>query len=146
LEGWVRIRDGGPRDAPEIAALLGELGYPIDSSMAAARLLRRTERVLLAEERGSALGLVAVGVSTTLTHARPVGRLTALVVREGARGRGVGRALVLEALRLAAAAGCEGLELTSGLGPERAAAHRFYESLGFERTSYRFWLSLSRPA
>jgi hypothetical protein len=38
--------------------------------------------------------------------------------------------------------GCEGVELTSGLRPEREAAHAFNLGFGFERTSYRYWLPL----
>ena len=32
--------------------------------------------------------------------------------------------------------------LTSGIRPEREAAHRFYEALGYERTSYHFHRTL----
>jgi GNAT superfamily N-acetyltransferase len=42
-------------------------------------------------------------------------------------------------------AGCEGIELTSGMRPEREAAHRFYEDLGFQKTSYRFWRPIIDP-
>jgi GNAT superfamily N-acetyltransferase len=136
------VRDAGPDDAPAVAELLGELGYPISPREAAARLGRQGERVLLAELDGRVQGLVALSVGSLIQHARPLARVTALVVRESARGRGAGRRLMARAEELARAAGCAGVELTSGLRAEREAAHRFYEALGYVRTSHRFWRPL----
>ena len=53
------------------------------------------------------------------------------MVDVGARGRGVGEALTMEALRRARAAGALTVDLTSR--PSRTAAVRLYERLGFER-------------
>ena len=131
-----------------MAALLGELGYPTTAADAAGRLAREGpggERVLVAEAAdGHVVGLAALTIGWQLPHARPLARVTALVVAPAARGGGVGRALLARAEALAVEAGCEGLELTSALRPERAAAHRLYESLGYERTSARFWRPLPR--
>jgi len=93
------------------------------------------------------VGLAALATGWQLPHARPLARVTALVVRASARGRGAGRRLMARAEQLAREAGCEGVELTSGLGPDREAAHRLYEALGYRRTSYRFChrLDLDRP-
>ena len=140
------IRDAGPADAAQVAELLGELGYPVDPPEARRRLQRGTERVLAAADGDRLLGLAAVAVSASLTTDRPLARLTALVVRPDARRTGVGRRLMDEAIALARAAGCAGLELTSGVGPERAASHRFYAAYGFQRSSFRFWLPLTEPA
>jgi len=138
----VTVRDATPDDAPAAAELLEELGYPVSAGEARARLARAGERVLLAESAGRALGLLALAVQPLITHSRPVARITAMVVRDGARRAGVGRRLLERAEELARAGGCPGIELTSALRPERAAAHRFYEARGYERTSYRFWRSL----
>ncbi len=54
-----------------------------------------------------------------------------LVVDERARGRGIGAALVREALRCAAEAGAGSVGLTSN--PSRRAANRLYLNLGFEQ-------------
>jgi ribosomal protein S18 acetylase RimI-like enzyme len=65
-----------------------------------------------------------------------------VVVDEAARGKGTGEALVREALRLAEAAGAKAVNLTSR--PDRAAANRLYQRLGFERREtnvYRLELS-----
>lgn len=140
---WVREASGD--DAAGVAALVSELGYPLDEATAVQRIARGTERVLVCEHGGELLGLATVATASLLIYAHPIARLTALVVRASARRQGVGRRLVAESVEVARQLGCEGLELTSGLRPERDDAHRFYEALGFERTSYRYWLPLAGP-
>jgi len=61
-----------------------------------------------------------------------------LVVAERARRRGIGRALVHDALERAHAAGAARLSLESG--PTRTAAHALYRSMGFEETGRTFVL------
>jgi GNAT superfamily N-acetyltransferase len=134
----VRIRDATDTDAADVAALLGELGYPTTAGEAAERLRRTGGRVLLAESEGRAVGLAALAVALQLHHAAPTARVTALVVSAQARGRGVGRRLMARAEEVARDAGCHDIELTSGIRLEREAAHRFYEALGYQRTSYHF--------
>jgi len=56
-----------------------------------------------------------------------------VVVDEGARGAGVGAALVAAALRRAEEAGARTVDLTSR--PDRDAANRLYARMGFERRS-----------
>ncbi len=136
------VRDAMTADAAAVAGLLGELGYPASPGEVATRLLRPGERVVLAESDQLAVGLAALTIGPMLQHARPVARVTALVVSEPARALGVGRRLMARAEELARDAGCAGIELTSAMRPERDAAHRFYEALGYERTSYRFWRPL----
>jgi ribosomal protein S18 acetylase RimI-like enzyme len=136
------IREATPGDGGVVAELLGEMGRPCTPAEAAARLGRREERVLLAEAGDRVVGLAALTIGTLLSHSRPLARVTSLVVRAAARRDGVGRRLMARAEEIATQAGCEGVELTSGLRPDREAAHRFYESLGYERTSYRFWRPL----
>ncbi|MFC0597942.1 GNAT family N-acetyltransferase [Streptomyces palmae] len=67
------------------------------------------------------------------------GRVEDVVVDSAARGRGVAGLLIQEALRLAREAGARTVDLTSR--PDRAAANRLYERLGFQprqSTVYRF--------
>ena len=73
----------------------------------------------------------------------PVGRITALVVDDSARGQGLGRALVAAAEAALAGSGCGILEITSNM--RFAEAHAFYEHLGYERTSVRFAKVLGNP-
>jgi GNAT superfamily N-acetyltransferase len=135
----VIVREARPGDAPRMAALIGQLEFTVDEAGVRDRLERLAELgepVLLAEADGEVVGLLDWHVMTTIHRPRPVGRLVALVVAEGHRGAGIGRALVGEAERRMRARGCEKMEVTSNL--RLAEAHRFYEGLGLERSSYRF--------
>ena len=136
------LRSAVGHDAAVVGDLLGQLGYPVSPEEALSRLSREGARVILAEAAGEALGLLELTIQLQITHARPVARVTAMVVRDSARRHGVGRRLMERAAELARAEGCEGIELTSGIQPERQDAHRFYEALGFERASYKFWRPL----
>ena len=65
-----------------------------------------------------------------------------VVVDEAARGQGTGEALVREGIRIAEEAGAKAVNLTSR--PDRAAANRLYQRLGFEaRTTNVYRLELS---
>jgi GNAT superfamily N-acetyltransferase len=130
-------------DAPQVAELLTELGYPTSATEAAERLARRADSILVADDGTRLLGLLAIWSQLPIARAKPVARITAMVVRSETRGQGVGKRLMEHAVKWARDAGCEGIELTSGLRTEREQAHEFYESLGFQKTSYRFWLSLN---
>ncbi|MEU0075770.1 GNAT family N-acetyltransferase [Streptomyces sp. NPDC006332] len=82
-----------------------------------------------------------VGTLTLVMFPVPSGlraRVEDVVVDHAARGHGVAGLLTLEALRLAREAGARTVDLTSR--PDRAAANRLYERLGFrprESTVYR---------
>src|SRR5262249_27728501 len=58
-----------------------------------------------------------------------------VVVDEAARGRGIGEALITEAVGLARAAGARTVDLTSR--PVRQAAGRLYQRAGFEERNTR---------
>ena len=58
-----------------------------------------------------------------------------LMVDEALRGRGIGAVLVRAAEEALAEQGCHMVEVTSHA--RRTEAHRFYEQLGYERTSVR---------
>jgi GNAT superfamily N-acetyltransferase len=76
-----------------------------------------------------------VGTTTVLCYTTPFwikARLDEVVVDQAARGKGVGEALVKASLDLARSKGVQVVELQSGRGPNRAAAHRLYERLGFK--------------
>jgi GNAT superfamily N-acetyltransferase len=66
--------------------------------------------------------------------------VTALVVSTHFRGRGTGTRLLAGAADFARERKCAGIEITSA--EHRLDAHRFYQQLGFSRTSFRFFRSL----
>lgn len=134
----VRVREARPKDAEAVARLITALGYEASAADVRNRLaaLRKDGGEALVVERGVLLGLVTIATLTVLHRPRSVGRLTLLVIDEEARGQGLGKALVAEAEARLKARGCGMIEVTSNR--KRARAHEFYESLGYERTSYRF--------
>jgi GNAT superfamily N-acetyltransferase len=135
----VLVRDVRPEDAAPLAALLTELGYPVESAAVPARLeqLRAAgDLVLVAELDGDVAGVAQLHVSPSIEYDRPAAKLSALVVAERHRGSGIGRALVNAVEGEARARGCGLLFLTTA--ERRADAHLFYERLGFERTGRRY--------
>jgi GNAT superfamily N-acetyltransferase len=138
------IRDAWPVDAPVVAELLAELGYPTDAATVAGRLERLAivgDRVLVAEVDGEVAGLAHLQVTPAIEHDRPVARVGALVVAESRRRQGIGRALVEAAEAEARARNCVLLFLTTS--ELRDDAHAFYELLGLERTGRRYGRTLS---
>jgi GNAT superfamily N-acetyltransferase len=140
------IRHADQTDAEGIAGLLEELGYPAPPSAIPARLERMLsepgQTVLVATRGRRVIGLATVIIRHVLVDDAPFARLSALVVADGERRRGIGRALVRASEDVAAAAGCSAIEVTSG--DHRPAAHDFYRRLGFEERPRRFLKRLDR--
>jgi N-acetylglutamate synthase-like GNAT family acetyltransferase len=133
------VRDATLADAPAIAALVSELGYEITADDAERRLRdleTSRERPIVAEQEDTVIGCLTWHVTAMLHRSGRVGRVTMLVVREAARGRGVGRALMNAAEQRLLERGCARIEVTSNM--RRSDAHAFYSKLGFGRTSYLF--------
>jgi ribosomal protein S18 acetylase RimI-like enzyme len=141
------IRAVKPEDAPALSRLLAELGFPAAVEVVAQRLgilARAGETAFVGVWGTGVIGFVTVHVTPVLHRPTPVGRLTALAVTSWVQGQGAGRALVEAAEHALADAGCAVVEVTSNL--ELSRAHAFYEHLGYQRTSYRFWKALPPAA
>jgi GNAT superfamily N-acetyltransferase len=136
----VAIRDAQPADAQGIAILLGELGYPSKPPDVARRLQRivsdASSRLFVADVDGDIAGLAGLHVLPLVEHDDIGCMLTAMVVGERYRRRGIGRELLAAVEREARSRGCSRLVL--GSADRRADAHALYESLGFEATGRRF--------
>jgi len=100
-----------------------------------AAMEREDRLVLVAQLGGAVVGCLSTSVMRVLHRPAPVGRISMLVVDAAVRGRGIGAELVRAAERALTAGGCGLVEVTSNLS--RTEAHRFYEQLGYERTSVR---------
>lgn len=138
------VREAVPEDADQAAELLNQLGHTADPQTVVSRLAQLqasgSDRVWAAEQEGVLLGLMVLHIMPMLHRAAPMGRITALVVREEARGRGIGRMLVDRGLKELKAAGCGLVEVTSNL--RREEAHAFYRALGFKTPSLYFRIEI----
>ena len=135
-----RLRVARPSDAPVVALLLAELGYPCSREDAATRIeataAHEDQQLWLAERGGRTLGLLALDFMFYLPLGSTTCRITALVVDPGARRAGVGRFLVRQAEALAREAQASRIELTSA--PHRDEAHAFYRACGYRDGALRF--------
>jgi tRNA (adenine37-N6)-methyltransferase len=128
------IRPARESDASAIAGLAGELGYPSSTEDALARLGlligRNEDGTFVAESGGAIVGWMHVFGAGRL-ESDPFAEIAGLVVTAGARGRGIGKALVEAAEKWARERGYRSLRIRSNV--IRADAHRFYEGFGYER-------------
>jgi predicted N-acetyltransferase YhbS len=146
LTSPVTIREARASDAPAIAPLLGELGYPAASAEVVDRLaqLGNFQRAVafVAERNGVVAGVATVHAFPSIHAATLVAWLTTLVVDSQLAGQGIGKQLVRAAEEWAREAGATRLSLTSGV--QRTEAHAFYEHLGYKRTGVRLTRDLAR--
>ena len=143
-ELMVEIRPMCQRDAPQIQALLEQLGYPIPVQALHERMAqfdgRSSDPVLVACRGDRIVGLIAVHCTSMLHLDAPIARITTLVVDPQAHGGGVGRALVDAAETLARDAGCAILEVTTAF--HRTDAQAFYRAIGFDPSAVKLQRSL----
>lgn len=95
-----------------------------------------SDTLVLAEIDGAVVGLASLHESLALEYDEPAAKLSAIVVDEEYRGRGVGRSLVQAMEAEARSRECGLIFLTTN--ERRADAHAFYEAVGFEYTGRRF--------
>lgn len=136
-------------DAVGVAALLSELGYPTEPIRAQHRLRDvsadpNSHVLVVSDAEGKLIGLLSVQIAPYFPNGSRLLRITALVVAMSHRRTGIGESLLASAEQLAVDSGCAGIELTTA--EDRTGAHAFYERIGFERTSLRYFRSLSRDA
>jgi ribosomal protein S18 acetylase RimI-like enzyme len=145
LDANVRIRAARLSDAPQLAAIMCELGYETTSDEMKARL-----KSILPDASYSTfvakIGKELCGMIGTLTHMSHEhndlsGKIIALVVSKKQRRTGVGRALIAAAEKDFAKRNVTRATLTTRF--ERDEAHRFYGAVGYARTGLRFAKSLA---
>jgi GNAT superfamily N-acetyltransferase len=138
VEG-VRVRPPLPTDAPALAALAGELGYPTSAEALLGRLaaLHPTDAAVMVSTGADDAPTGWCHVEMRRTLVEPMGALiVGLVIGEGHRSAGIGAALLAAAEAWARARGCKRLVVATRVTRERA--HRFYAREGYEvaKTSY----------
>jgi ribosomal protein S18 acetylase RimI-like enzyme len=128
----ISVRIATATDAAALSRLNAAFqGSGDDAATLAVRLAEPglTERALLAEVDGRAVGFAGLRVSPGLFYAEPRAELTELYVEPEARRHGVGRALIATAAELARRAGAE--ELWALTWEQNHAALALYRAMGF---------------
>lgn len=139
------FREATEGDLPAILFLYGQLGQDdgeVLSPDEAVRIFTRLRsypdyRLHVAQVDGKIVGTFAMLIMDNLAH---LGTRSAIledvVVEEGLRGQGIGRKMMVYAASLCQEKKCYKMVLNSNR--HRVDAHRFYESLGYERHGYSF--------
>ena len=140
LNANVRVRAAKLSDAPELAALLCELGYETTSDEMRMRLksiLPHAGYGTFVAKIGKELcGMIGTHCCHSYAHNDVGGRILALVVTEEMRDQGIGRALITVAENDFTERNITRVAVNTRF--TRADAHRFYESLGYTRNGFRF--------
>jgi ribosomal protein S18 acetylase RimI-like enzyme len=145
------FRDAAPADIPAIVAMLADdalgarrEGAPDDPGYAAAFAAIAAdpnERLIVAERDGAVIGTLQLGFIPGLSRRGAWrGQIEGVRVAVGARGQGVGEAMIRWAVAESRRRGCAMVQLTTDRS--RADAHRFYARLGFEQSHLGFKLTL----
>src|SRR6516225_2352572 len=98
-------------------------------------------RTFVAVCDGKVCGMIGTITSLSYEHNNSSGRILALAILSTMRRSGIGRALIATAEKDFAQRGITRLALNTRLA--RQDAHKFYESLGYERNGFRFTKDLS---
>jgi GNAT superfamily N-acetyltransferase len=134
------MRRATEADAAAVARLLAELGYECSTADAAERVRALSgednQALIVADLHGELCGMVALDVMYYLPLGCNTCRITALVVGDGYRQFGVGRALLREAEHVARLHAAARIEVTTA--DHRHEAHDFYRACGYAESSLRF--------
>jgi len=130
----VKIRRARSSDAPQLAELSGQLGYPTR----AVEIIKRMRKLKPASQNAlfvaESMGTGVVGwAHVSLTNLVEVGtraELNGLIVADGQRGLGAGARLLEAAEDWARKRGCPSMSVRSNV--IRGRAHKFYERQGYE--------------
>src|SRR5207249_4523371 len=146
-ESTVEVRPAAEDELAALTALLvaqlrdHQVGTP-EAKLANAiqAVLRHPERgrILVAVERGSAVGMAALSFVWPLEHGGRSSWLEELYVQPAARGRGIGTRLLHAALRVAAESGAVAVDLEVDAAHQRAA--RLYAREGFRPLPRARWV------
>jgi GNAT superfamily N-acetyltransferase len=130
----LKIRRAKSADAPRIAMLAGQLGYPGTAAQMRERLRAikpgSQNAIFVAESAGDGvIGWLHVS-KEPLLEVEMRAEVNGLVVAEGQRSLGAGARLLAAAEDWARKHGCKSMSVRSNVIRERA--HKFYERNGYE--------------
>ena len=134
------IRAAVMSDAPQLAALMTQLGYPTQAKEMRARLrsifLDNGFRTFVATDDEQIVAMAGTSEQASYEHGDRTGRIVAMVVSDNARRKGVGRQLMRAVEKSFRRRGVRRIVLDAR--PERVEAHQFYQALGYRKTGWRF--------
>jgi GNAT superfamily N-acetyltransferase len=143
----MEIRAMETGDAEAVCMLITELGYrqtagDVRQWIESLRDADRAQAAFVACEVTDVIGWVEIAIEHRL-QAPPFALVGGLVVKYGARSRGVGRALCVRAEAWAWEQGVDTVRVTSR--STRADAHRFYLRDGYRQTKTSLVFEKHRP-
>ncbi|MBL8887918.1 MAG: GNAT family N-acetyltransferase [Phycisphaerales bacterium] len=128
------IRTATPQDAPALALLSTQLGYPVTPELMHSRLTHTPDpnrSLFVAEQDNQVLAALEVAIMFAW-ESGDWAEIRGLVVLDTARSQGIGAALVEHAKQWTRAQGHTKLRVRTN--ETRTRTHRFYERLGFTKT------------
>ena len=146
----VEIREAIDADLPAILSLYAQPDLDdgkVLSIERAQKILARIRsypdyRIYAAKAGEEIVGTFALLIMDNLAHmGAPSAIVEDVVVDPDWQGKGIGKQMVQFAVERSKDLGCYKLALSSNL--KREVAHRFYESLGFRRHGYSYFVELA---
>jgi GNAT superfamily N-acetyltransferase len=141
----IKIREAAEADLPAVLALYGHPeidGCDLLTVDEARQVFRRFRsypnyRLFVACDEKKVIGTFALLIIDNLAHHGALsGLVEDVVVSADCQYQGIGKRMMRFAIDECRRAGCYKMALSSSM--KRAAAHRFYESLGFEKHGFSF--------
>lgn len=139
----IRTRPADAADAPALARMNADFNGVTDpAEVIAVRMARagHIEAAIIAEVEGETAGFACVRVVPCVLYADPHAELTELYVEPLHRRKGVARALVAHAERLAIERGATRMMLL--VDPTNAGAQAFYRAAGYLPDDLSLWKDL----
>ena len=143
------IREASASDLPDLLRLYAQPDLDGGKTLAVSDAQRIFERIALypnykiyvAVSEAHVAGTFALLIMDNLGHqGTPSAIIEDVAVDPALQGRGIGKAMIQYAIRLASEHGCYKAVLSSNL--KREKAHAFYDSLDFERHGYSFRIDI----
>lgn len=128
-------------DLDEIFNLLNQLyknqlNYEKFKEIYKMKLNDKNSYYIVAIENNKIIGVLTSELQIKLHRAKKQSFIEDLIVDESYRNRGIGKALLQNAVNYAKNNDCEVIELTSYINNEKS--HKFYQNNGFNKNSYKF--------
>lgn len=140
----IQIRQAIKKDLPQILNLYAEVldkGEVLSLEQAETLFSKMATypnyKVYVAETESTIIGTFALLIMDNLAHlGTPSAVVEDVVVADNYQGKGIGKTMMIFAMKKCKEVGCYKLVLSSNL--KRTEAHAFYESLAFEKHGFSF--------